>query len=71
HLLGLSVSARAYAVLGREEEAVERYRRFLAAYTPEVAASRTEYMDHARALPARRDEAESYLRQHGQPPEGS
>lgn len=71
HLLALSVSARAYAALGEAERAVERYRRFLAAYTPTVAASRTEYMDHARALPARREEAESYLRARGLSPEGS
>jgi tetratricopeptide (TPR) repeat protein len=65
HLLGLSAAATAYAQMGQDARAIEYYRRFLSAYTPEVAASRSEYMDHARALPARRDEARRYLEAHG------
>ena len=70
HLLGLSVTARAYEALGQEMQAVEYYRRFLAAYTPDAAASRTEYIDHAGALPARRDQARRYLEERGISPEG-
>lgn len=65
HLLALSVSARAYEELGDEGQAAQFWRRFLDAYTPDVAASRPEYMDHARALPQRRAMAEEYLREHG------
>ncbi|UCC71128.1 MAG: zinc-ribbon domain-containing protein [Gemmatimonadota bacterium] len=65
HLLALSVSARAYETLGNEAAAAQFWQRFLTAYTPDIAASRPEYMDHARALPARRDWAEQYLRERG------
>jgi tetratricopeptide (TPR) repeat protein len=64
HLLALAVSARAYEALGDDEQAADRWQRFLDAYTPEVAASRQEYMDHGRALPLRRDAAERFLREH-------
>jgi tetratricopeptide (TPR) repeat protein len=65
HLLALSISARAHEALGDEDRAALLWLRFLNAYTPDVAASRPEYMDHARALPERRDRAESYLRERG------
>jgi tetratricopeptide (TPR) repeat protein len=65
HLLALSISARAHEALGDEDQAAQFWQRFLDAYTPDVAASRPEYMDHARALPERRDRAESYLRERG------
>lgn len=65
HLLALSVSARAYEALSDEQQAAQFWQRFLDAYTPDVAASRSEYMDHARALPERRDRAETYLRERG------
>ena len=65
HLLALAVAARAYEALGDEERAAQFYQRFLDAYTPDVAASRPEYMDHAQALPERRDRAEEYLRERG------
>ncbi len=71
HLLALTAAARACEVLGRTEQAIEFYRRFLNAYTPEVTASRSEYMDHGRALPGNRDEAEQFLRKHGVWTEGS
>lgn len=65
HLLALSVSARAHETLGEEEQAIQFWQRYLNAYTPDVAASRPEYMDHARALPERRAHAERYLRERG------
>jgi tetratricopeptide (TPR) repeat protein len=65
HLLALSVSARAHETLGDEGRAVQFWQRYLDAYTPDAAASRPEYMDHARALPERRARAEQYLRQRG------
>lgn len=65
HLLALSVSARAHEALGDEDRAAQLWQRFLEAYTPDVAASRPEYMDHARALPERRDWAVAYLRARG------
>lgn len=65
HLLALSISARAHEALGDENEAAQFWQRFLDAYTPDVAASRPEYMDHARALPERRNRAEQYLRERG------
>lgn len=71
HLLALSVSARAYLALGQEDMAADYFRRFLGAYTPEVAASRPEYLDHSRALPARRETARRYLQERGLLPEGS
>lgn len=71
HLLALSVAGRAHATLGDVDRAAEYFRRFLSAYTPERAASRSEYMDHGRALPARRDAARAYLREHGLLDEGS
>ncbi len=64
HLLGLSVSGEAYERMGRVEEAVARYRRFLEVYSPEVAASRPEYVDHARALPSRLEAARRYVEAH-------
>ncbi len=67
HLLALTAAAQALDRLERTDEAVELYRRFLDAYTPEAAAARSEYMDHGRALPARREEARDYLREHGPP----
>lgn len=71
HLLALTSAARAHEVLGRTGQAIELYRRFLDAYTPDVAASRSEYMDHGRALPGQRDEAEEFLRRHGVRAKGS
>jgi tetratricopeptide (TPR) repeat protein len=71
HLLGLVVTARSYESLGRADRAAEYYQRFLAAYTPEVVSSRTEYIDHAGALPARRDHARLYLQERGISPEDS
>ncbi len=71
HLLALSSAAQAYEVLGRTGRAIELYRRFLDAYTPDVAASRSEYIDHGRALPGKRDEAREFLRKHGVLTEGS
>jgi TolA-binding protein len=65
HLLALSISARAHEALGDEDQAVQFWQRYLEAYTPDVAASRPEYMDHARALPERRNRAEEYLRERG------
>jgi tetratricopeptide (TPR) repeat protein len=68
HLLGLSVSARAFDRMGREDMAAEYFRRFLDAYTPDVVASRPEYIDHGKALPDRAELARSYLEAHGQVP---
>ncbi|MGD2218210.1 MAG: hypothetical protein PVJ64_15740 [Gemmatimonadales bacterium] len=65
HLLALAVSARAHEALGDGEQAAQFWQRFLDAYTPDVAASRPEYMDHARALPERRNKAEEFLRRRG------
>ncbi len=65
HLLALAVSARAYQALGNDDLAAQFWQRFLDAYTPETAASRQEYIDHGRALPLRRDAAESFLRERG------
>ncbi|HSG82464.1 MAG TPA: zinc-ribbon domain-containing protein [Gemmatimonadota bacterium] len=65
HLLALTVTGRSYESLGQEERAIEFYQRFLASYTPDVAVSRTEYMDHAGALPLRRDHAQRYLQERG------
>jgi tetratricopeptide (TPR) repeat protein len=65
HLLALSVAARAHAERGETAAAADYYRRFLDAYTPDLAASRPEYIDHGRALPARRDEARRYLQERG------
>ncbi len=70
HLLGLVVTARAYEALGQERRAIEYYQRFLAAYTPDAAATRTEYIDHSGALPSRRDHARRYLEERGISPEG-
>ncbi len=70
HLLGLVVTARAYESLGQEDQAAEYYQRFLVAYTPEVAASRSEYIDHAGALPARREHARAFLQERGIAPGG-
>ncbi len=67
HLLALSAAATAQHRLGRPDLAAALYRRFLEAYTPDVAASRPEYLDHGRALPSRREDAERYLREHGAP----
>lgn len=71
HLLALTSAARAYEVTGRTGQAIELFRRFLDAYTPDVAASRSEYIDHGRALPGQREEAEEFLRKHGVRTEGS
>ncbi len=65
HLLALAASARAHDALGDDEQAAQFWRRFLDAYTPETAASRPEYMDHARTLPARREAAQRFLRERG------
>ncbi len=65
HLLALSVSARAHAERGETAAAADFYRRYLEAYTPDIAATRPEYIDHGRALPARRDEAQRYLQERG------
>jgi tetratricopeptide (TPR) repeat protein len=71
HLLGLSAAAQSYDRLGRMELAVEFFQRFLDAYTPDAAASRPEYIDHGRALPARRETARAYLQEHGRALGGS
>jgi tetratricopeptide (TPR) repeat protein len=65
HLLALSVAARAHAERGETAAAADFYRRYLDAYTPDIAATRPEYIDHGRALPARRDEAQRYLQERG------
>ncbi len=70
HLLALSAAAQAQDVMGRTERAIDMYRRFLDAYTPDIAASRSEYIDHGRALTGRRDEARAYLRRKGIGTEG-
>lgn len=69
HLLALSAAGEAHAALGDDERAGQYFRRFLEVYTPEVVASRPEYLDHARALPARREEARDYLQERGLAPE--
>lgn len=71
HLLALSAAARAHDALARPDLAAEHYQRFLNAYTPEVAASRPEYLDHRRALPTRLEEARRYLGERGLGPRGS
>ncbi|KPK81945.1 MAG: hypothetical protein AMS25_04380 [Gemmatimonas sp. SM23_52] len=71
HLLALSAAARAHDALGRPDLAAEHYQRFLNTYTPELAASRPEYLDHRRALPARFQEARRYLQERGLGPSGS
>jgi len=68
HLLALLVGARAYEDLGQPDRAADYYERFLAAHTPAVAASRQEYMDHARVLGMRRQAAIEYLRALGRNP---
>jgi tetratricopeptide (TPR) repeat protein len=65
HLLALSASARAHLALGNADSAAFYYQRFLDEYTPDVAASRSEYVDHGRTLPARRDEARRFLQDRG------
>jgi tetratricopeptide (TPR) repeat protein len=65
HLLALSVSGRSYESLGQDQRAIDFYQRFLRAYTPDNAVSRTEYMDHAGALPLRRDHAQRFLQERG------
>ncbi len=69
HLLALSASARAHLTLGNADSATFYYRRFLEEYTPDVAASRSEYLDHGRTLPARRDEARQFLQNRGASPD--
>lgn len=64
HLLALSVAARTYDRLGDSARAAEFYRRFLDAYTPEVAVSRTEYIDHGNMLPGMQETARQYLESH-------
>lgn len=68
HLLALLVAARAYEDLGQPDRAADYYERFLAAHTPEAAASRQEYMDHGRVLGMRRQTAIEYLRALGRNP---
>ncbi|UCF20221.1 MAG: zinc ribbon domain-containing protein [Gemmatimonadota bacterium] len=69
HLLALSASAQAHLALGNTDSATFYYRRFLEEYTPEVAASRPEYLDHGRTLPRRRDEARRFLQERGLRPD--
>ncbi len=68
HLLGLLVAARAHEQLNQPSQAADYYQRFLAAHTPEVAASRQEYLDHGRVLGSRRQTAIEYLRAQGRNP---
>jgi tetratricopeptide (TPR) repeat protein len=68
HLLGLLVAARAHEQLGQPSQAADYYQRFLDAHTPEVAASRQEYLDHGRVLGTRRQSAIEYLRAQGRNP---
>ncbi len=68
HLLGLLVAARAHEQLGQPRQAADYYQRFLDAHTPDVAASRQEYLDHGRVLGARRQTAIEYLRAQGRSP---
>lgn len=65
HLLALSAAGHAHDELGNEAAAVEHFRRFLEVYTAEAVAARPEYLDHARALPSRRDAARRYLEERG------
>lgn len=69
HLLALSAAGHAHDELGNEEAAVEHLRRFLEVYTAEAVAARPEYLDHARALPSRREAARRYLEERGLQPE--
>jgi tetratricopeptide (TPR) repeat protein len=71
HLLGLAVAAQAYGRLGRTDQAITFFQRFLEAYTPEAASSRPEYIDHARTLPIQEEAARRYLEEHGRAPTGS
>jgi tetratricopeptide (TPR) repeat protein len=71
HLLGLTAAARAHDVLGHEDQAAQYFQLFLDAYTPDAAASRPEYIDHGRGLPARRELARAYLQERGLLPDGS
>lgn len=68
HLLGLLVAARAHERLAEPSQAADYYQRFLDAHTPEVAASRQEYLDHGRVLGMRRQAAIEYLRAQGRIP---
>ncbi len=68
HLLGLLVAARAHEQLGQPSQAADYYQRFLDAHTPDVAASRQEYLDHGRVLSTRRQTAIEYLRDQGRNP---
>jgi tetratricopeptide (TPR) repeat protein len=68
HLFGLLVAARAHDLLGQPEQAADYYQLFLDEYTPDVAASRQEYLDHGRVLPARQQMALEYLRAQGRNP---
>jgi tetratricopeptide (TPR) repeat protein len=68
HLFGLLVAASAHDQLGQPDRAADYYQLFLDAYTPDVAASRQEYLDHGRVLPARQQAAIEYLRAQGRVP---
>jgi tetratricopeptide (TPR) repeat protein len=68
HLFGLLVAASAHDLLGQSDRAADYYQAFLGAYTPDVAASRQEYLDHGRMLPARQQTAIEYLRATGRNP---
>jgi tetratricopeptide (TPR) repeat protein len=68
HLFGLLVAARAHDLLGQSDQAADYYQLFLNAYRPDVAASRQEYLDHGRVLPARQQTAIEYLRAQGRNP---
>jgi len=68
HLLGLLVAARAHEQLGQPSQAADYYQRFLDAHTPDVAASRQEYLDHGRVLSTRRQTAIEFLRAQGRNP---
>jgi hypothetical protein len=63
HLLALSVAAKAAAAAG-DAKAAKNYNELLVtSYDTEVVKTLPEYQDHARVLPAQRDEARKALGQ--------
>ena len=62
HLFGLFTAGQAEDLAGNRDRAVERYDEFLRNYDAEVSLDRPEYLEHARVLPAMRDQAEERIR---------
>ena len=61
HLFGLYAAAQAELMLGNRDAALGFYSSFIDNYDAEIAAGRTEYAEHAAALPAMREDAERII----------